>query len=181
MLAFYLALAQDENDRDKFEQIYIKYRRLMLSAAYKILGDAELSEDAVHNAFMRILNNLGKLGEVDSPRTRSYVVIVAENVAKTMYMQRRRTVSLEDEELPGSVDDVASEYEDKSSAEYVAAVIARMPEKYGAVLILKYLNGLGDREIASSLGLSDAAVRKRLQRAREMLKTLLDVDDVEGF
>ena len=180
MLAFYMALAQSETDKDKFEKIYIKYRKLMFSAAYKILGDAQLSEDAVHTAFMRILNNLDKLEGVDSPRTKGYVVIVAENVAKTMYMQRKRIVSLEDEEMPMSAGDVADAYEDKSSAEYVARLIASMPKKYGDVLILKYLNGLSDREIASSLGLSDSAARKRLQRAREMLRKLLDGYELEG-
>ncbi len=181
MLTFYLALAQSDNDKDKFEQIYIRYRKLMLSVAYKILGDSELSEDAVHNAFMRILNHLDKLDDVDSPRTKGYVVIVAENVAKTMYTQRKRIVALENEEAALVADDVADGYEDKASAEYIAQVIASMPQKYGRVLILKYLNGLSDREIASSLGLSDSATRKRLQRAREMLRDMLSVSDLEGF
>ena len=107
MLTFYLALAQSDNDKDKFEQIYIRYRKLMLSVAYNILGDSELSEDAVHNAFMRILNHLDKLDDVDSPRTKGYVVIVAENVAKTMYTQRKRIVALENEEAALVADDVA--------------------------------------------------------------------------
>ena len=174
MLQFYLALVDGAEEKSKFEQIYIQYRSLMLSRAYEILRDTGLAEDAVHNAFIRILQNMGKLDEVVSQRTKSFVVIVTENVAKTMYAKnmRQKTVSL-DETHQSSVN-IADTAEGRISAEYVAQKIAELPEQYSRVMMLKYLNQLTNREIASVLKISEAAVRKRLERARRELSRLLE-------
>ena len=174
MLQFYLTLVDGAEEKSKFEQIYIQYRSLMLSRAYEILHDTGLAEDAVHNAFIRILQNVSKLDEVESPRTKSFVVIVTENVAKTMYAKnmRQKTVSLD--EAYQSPISVAEAAEGRINAEYVAQKIAELPEQYSRVMMLKYLNQLTNREIASALRISEAAVRKRLERARRELSRLLE-------
>ncbi len=173
MLAFYLTLTADESDGQKFEKIYNRYKRLMLSAAYEILGDTSLSEDAVHEAFIRILKNLDKVGEVDSPRTKGFVMIVTENVAKTMYRKRSKMQVVElSDELP-QADDIADRVEGEMTAEYLASLIARLPERLRQVMLLKTLHNLSDNEVASALGISGSAVRKRLQRAREQLRTMM--------
>ncbi|MBQ5398564.1 MAG: sigma-70 family RNA polymerase sigma factor [Ruminococcus sp.] len=172
MLAFYLALA-DKNDKSLIEQIYIRYKNLMFTQAFEILGDAALAEDAVHDAFMRIIQNTDKLESPDSPRTRGYVVIVTVNVAKTMYRKNNRqtVMSLDEEQIDDS--DVISDVETKLTAELVAEKIALLPERYREVMLLRFLHNLSDKEIASSLGISRSNVRKRLERARSALKKLL--------
>ena len=81
-------------DEDKFEKIYEQYGRLMYSKAYEILQDHYLAEDAVSEAFIRILKNLRKLDdEVPSARTASFVVTVVKNVALTM-IQKENTVEV---------------------------------------------------------------------------------------
>lgn len=173
MLQFYLTLVDGAEEKSKFEQIYIHYRALMLSRAYEILHDTGLAEDAVHNAFIRILQNIAKLDEVESPRTKGFVMIVTENVAKTMYAKnmRQKVVPL-DENYRSSVN-MAEAAEGKINAEYIAQKISKLPEQYSRVMILKYLNQLTNKEIASTLGVSETVVRKRLERARRELKRLL--------
>lgn len=172
MLVFYLSQIDVENEKGKFEKIYTLYKGLMLSRAYEILRDRDLSEDAVHNAFVRILKNLKKIDEPESMRTKSFVMIVLENVAKTMYVKRKKEKIVElDDNLAQSYD-IAADTEVKLTAQYLAEKIAELPEKYRDILVLKYLNGLNDKEIASSLGISSAAARKRLQRARERLRSI---------
>lgn len=171
MLAFYLTLA--DNGRDLFERIYLRYKNLMLTRAYEILGDTQLAEDAVHNAFMRILKNLAKLDSAESARTRGYVMIVTENVAKTMYNQNRRQAVIELDEAVADTFEVAEKVEQRLTAELLAQKIALLPDNYRGVILLKYLHGLSDREIASSLSISQSAVRKRLERARKALSKLI--------
>ncbi|MCH5299178.1 MAG: sigma-70 family RNA polymerase sigma factor [Ruminococcus sp.] len=174
MLQFYLTLVDGAEEKSKFEQIYIQYRGLMLSRAYEILRDTGLAEDAVHNAFIRILQNIAKLDDVESPRTKSFVVIVAENVAKTMYAKNMRQNVVPLDETYQSPVSIAEAAESRISAEYVAQKIAELPEQYSRVMMLKYLNQLTNREIASALKISEAAVRKRLERARRELSRLLE-------
>ena len=173
MLALYLSQVKSEDEKDKFEKIYLLYRGLMLSRAYDILRDRQLAEDAVHNAFLRILKNIKKLNDSQSPSTKSYVMVVLENVAKTMYAKRKKEKVYElSENIPEDFD-VQRDTEIKLTAEAVAEKLTLLPDKYRDVLLLKFINGLNDKEIALSLGISDSAARKRLQRAREKLKALL--------
>ncbi len=173
MIALYLSLVENEKDKGKFEEIYIRYKSLMLGRAYEILRDRELSEDAVHNAFIRILKNLEKLDETDSNRTKGFVMIVLENVAKTMYVKNRRQNIIELNENISEDTNVEIDTEKKLTAEFIAQKIAQLPDTYREVITLKYLHGLNDKEIASVLNISQTSARKRLQRSREKLKKLV--------
>ncbi len=64
----YLSMIDTPEDRDKFERIYIQYRNLMYHVAYGILGNHFDAEDAVHQAFVAIIRNLQKIGEINSPK-----------------------------------------------------------------------------------------------------------------
>lgn len=66
----YMALLDTEEQRDKFEYIYQKYRGFMYHVAMQTLGDHYLAEDAVHETFLDLIriiddvragNGLGKI------------------------------------------------------------------------------------------------------------------------
>lgn len=169
MLALYLTMLSDERDKTKFSSVYYKYRYLMANRAFDILRDKGLAEDAVQDAFLRILKNLAAVGEVDSARTRNFVVIVTENCAKDIYRREHRAEVVE-------LTDDAGEYfvtEDNLAVEEIKRQIAALPEIYSDTLSLKFFNELSDKEIASALSVSVSTVRKRLLKGREMLKTAL--------
>ena len=60
-MLIYMAMIDSPNDRDKFERIYHKYRFLMLNVAKKILTNHHDAEDAVHQAFISIIENIDKI------------------------------------------------------------------------------------------------------------------------
>ncbi|MFN2445671.1 MAG: sigma-70 family RNA polymerase sigma factor [Vicinamibacterales bacterium] len=55
----------------------------------------------------------------------------------------------------------------------VRALIDELPESYRTVLLLRDIEGLDTAEAASALGLTSAAVKVRLHRARQALRTKL--------
>ena len=77
----YLQMLPSPSEKDKFEQIYTLYRGLMFYIARRILPGEADAEDAVHQAFVSIIENLKKISEVRCPKTRSYVVIITERKA----------------------------------------------------------------------------------------------------
>jgi RNA polymerase sigma-70 factor (ECF subfamily) len=176
MLTFYLSLTKSDNEKEKLELLYLKYKALMLNRAYEILRDGKLAEDAVHSAFLKVLKNLSKLDEVESVKTKAYIMVVLENTAKTMYTKEKNYVPSELSENIPDITNVQRDTEVKLTAEAAAEKIALLPEKYRDVLILRCINELNDKEIASALGISASAARKRLQRAREKLRKLLGGD-----
>lgn len=177
MLVLLLSTLETEEEKSKFKAIYYEYRMLMANRAFDILGDRGLTEDAVQNAFLKILKNIKCVGEVKSTKTKNFVVIITENCAKDIYRKERRTRLFKHMDYDESTDYLEDEIETKISVENVKRQIGELPEAYSDVLLLKYFNGLSDREIASALSLTVAAVRKRLYRGRQRLLALKGEDE----
>ena len=78
MLSLYLGIIETQEEKDKFEQIYLKYRKLMLYVSYQILKDGHLAEDAVHNAFLNIIDHLDQIGEIDCHKTKGFCIVVVD-------------------------------------------------------------------------------------------------------
>lgn len=163
-MLIYLAMIDSPDDQVKFERVYNKYRYLMLHVANQILQNHHDAEDAVHQAFISIIENLDKISEVNSPKTRSYIVIITERKAIDLLrkIQRQQTLELNEElvgvEIPSDMDNP------------IAEAIAKIPAQYREVLLLRYHNGFSSKEIASILNISDSGVRKLIGRAKIALQ-----------
>ena len=164
----YLAMIDSPEDQSRFERVYHKYRYLMLLVAKQILQNHHDAEDAVHQAFISIIENIEKISDVDSPKTRSFVVIISERKAIDMLRSnsRRSTVELNEDiagiEMPFDLDNS------------VAAAIAKLPVHYREVLFLRFDNGFTTKEIASMMNITDSGVRKLIARAKRALQEILE-------
>ena len=167
-LITYLAMIDSPDDQQKFEKVYTKYRYLMLHVAYKILQNHYDAEDAVHQAFISIIENLDNIFEVDSPKTRSYIVIITERKAIDLLRKIQKRQVLEfNEDIAGV--EIAFEMDNP-----IAAAITKLPSQYREVLLLRFHHGFSAKEIASILGISDSGVRKLIARAKKALQELLE-------
>lgn len=81
MISFYLSLLDTPEEKSKFEQLYLLYRQDMFKLAYGILENKYDTEDAVHEAFMRVMKKLTKISEINCPQTHAYLLIIVKNVA----------------------------------------------------------------------------------------------------
>lgn len=98
----YLAALETEAERDRFQALYERYRGLMFHRAMLLLRNESDAEDAVHQAFLAILEHFEKISSIDCPKTRAYVVIIAESKAVDQLRARKRLASeAELEALPG--------------------------------------------------------------------------------
>lgn len=157
---------EGEADRAKFEQLYLRYRGMMLYVAMGVLHDGPDAEDAVHQAFLSVLENLEKLPEVESPKTQAYVVTVTERKAIDMLREEKNYVEIEVEALgrefqaPG-----ASGLED---------AMERLPTRYREVMLLRYQQGYDTKEMAQMMGIKRESVEKLLWRAKSRLKQIME-------
>lgn len=177
-MLIYLSMIESDEDRSKFEIIYREYRDLMLYIANQILGDTKDSEDVVHQSFVKLIDVLGKIEEPKCHKTRALVVTIVERTAIDLYRRRRRenTVSLNEEFV--NVPDV-SQIEAAVDRADLAAAIASLPTRYREVLLLRYDSGFSSREISKLLSISEANVRKTIQRAKEKLGRILEKGGAE--
>ena len=54
-MLLYLQMLETPEEKSLFEQIYLEYRGLMYHVAYEILHNDQDAEDAVHQAFVKIV------------------------------------------------------------------------------------------------------------------------------
>jgi len=174
MLLFFLSMIDTPEDQEKFERIYLAYRKLMIKIAMDILRDSYLAEDAVSQAFLQLIPNLGKIGDVSCHQTKNYLIIMVRRVCYAFYNERKKIIQipyedLGDADLPALGDDILEQMLYPELLEK----IERLPDIYADVLYLMYCECYSIKEIADLTGISVNAVKKRLERARQQLKAVL--------
>ena len=172
-MLIYLQMMDSEEDREKFEQIYLHYRGLMAHAAYQLLHNWEDAEDAVHQAFEYIAQNMHKISDPYCTKTRSYLVIIVESKSLDLLRQRKRRPTQELNEATVSLPAPLSE------SRGVAAAIARLEGRQREVILLKYAYGYTNDECAEIFGLSYDGVHSLDQRAKVKLRELLREEGIE--
>lgn len=111
-----------------------------------------------------------KAPEFESEEHRkAWLIKVSANISKNMMIFRikRETVDIDEVRNIGIQE---NDYE-------VFELIMTLPAKYKIVLTLYYIEGYKSREIAEIIDISEEAVRKRLQKGRELLKKLFETEE----
>lgn len=165
-MIIYLQTIEDSGDRAKFEELYEHYRAYMFTIANKILENEFDAEDAVHSAFLSISENMDKIQDPSSQRTRGFIAIIVERKAIDIYRKRSRFVSLDAIENEICISFPPPEDDD------LARCIAKLPVRYRHVITLKFYHGYTTKEIADILGMKPAAASKLIQRAKAKLEEI---------
>lgn len=171
MLMIYLQMLDTPEEKIRFEQIYLKYRDTMFRVADNILHNDQDAEDAVHNAFLRIIKKFSRFQNTPAKDLAPQVVVIARNEAISLLRKKKDAAPLED------WDGFAETAEEVSDYHALVEAFTRMPATYRAVMEMKLL-GYSDGEIAIRLGLSKTAVSTRISRSRQFLR---DIVEREGF
>ena len=172
MLICYLQMLDTPEEEIRFEQIYLKYRSLMYHVADGILHNRQDAEDAVHNAFLRIIRHFRRLQNTPAQDLAPLVTVIARNEAISLQRKRKGEIPLEEWDGPSEPLEAVTGYH------ALVDLFTRLPRTYRTVLEMKLLLGCSDGEIAARLGLSKTAVSTRVSRGRQLLR---DIAEREGF
>ena len=160
----------NRDDKELLQELYCRYDPLLFRVAARYFpADPQEREDAVQNAWLKVLRHLEQARELPEDKVPLWLVCIAKNEAISLLRRRQAHLPLE-EWLPA-----ASPAAPSGS---VREAIGALPELYRAVLELKFVAGYTNREIARMLGISESAVGTRILRGRAMLKEKLDAEGV---
>lgn len=177
MLVFF-TMIENQNERSKVELLYNNYKYTMLYVAKGILKDQYLSEDAVHKAFIKIIDNLHKIDDPLCNKTKSFLVIIVRNIAIDMYNHiKKQNIVTFDETYFVEEDSDLSPLEFVVSEESIKNIIDNINKldiKYSDVILLKYFYEYSNIEIAKLLNISYENVRVRLHKGRRMIKEMME-------
>lgn len=167
MLSAFISLLEDEEDRELFAQIYHQYQRELYAVAMRYLRDAPLAEDAVQDAFVKVIENFSKFKAIPCKEREFWIVCIVKNLAHdTLRRQQRRS-----DEEPEPV--FAEEIDEHMNYQELVAKIRALPEVYREALELKTVLEWSNQAIAEKLGISETAVGARVSRGRRLLRRRL--------
>ena len=140
---------------DLMQQLFTRYEQPMYRIAYSILHHPQQAEDAVSETFLKVLEHLDQVQDVNSSKTKQFLVSITRNTAINLYRrnQREREQSMGMEDLPTEL--------------AVAAMLRGLSPEQQEILILRCYEEFSFREIGAILGIRPAAARKRYERAKQ--------------
>lgn len=166
--------AAQEGDAAAFARLVAATQRMVASVALAVSSDVEQSEDIAQDVFLAAWQRMRLMKGPASflPWLRQTARRRAIDALRSS-RYRERTLDHWDE-LVAEIASDGSGIADTLIARQDAAVLARaldeIPADNREVLLLFYREGESGRRVAALLGISEAAVRKRLQRARDGLR-----------
>jgi RNA polymerase sigma-70 factor (ECF subfamily) len=156
-------------DNDAFNQLVLRYQRIVFSAAYSVLRNVHLAEDIAQDAFLAAWQKLNTLKEPD--KFGPWVYHVASNKAKDYLKKHRESISLE--HIEHTVTDNAYNPESllfPGAYDSLHEAIENLSEKLRIVIKLHYFDSSSIEEIARQLKISAGTVKWRLHEGREKIR-----------
>lgn len=171
-MIIYLQMIENEEDKQRFTALYETYRGLMFYVANNLLHNTHDAEDAVHQAFITIAENFSKIDEIECPQTRAYIVLIVERKAIDILRKRNRLSEV-------SINEAAHGIEIPLPGDHgLADALAGLPAHSREILLLRYYNGYTTKELAAAFGVSYAAMKKQLTRAKNSLRERMEEGDM---
>jgi RNA polymerase sigma-70 factor (ECF subfamily) len=153
-----------------------QFRKEIFAYIRSKVGDASSADDLTQETFLKVERALTRGTEPE--HFRGWIFQIARNSVIDWMKERRRFVGLEAKEDlksadPESADPIDSEFRQGLFA-YATKVIAGMPAEDQEALTLTELDGLNREELANHLGISVAAAKSRVVRARAKLRKAIE-------
>jgi RNA polymerase sigma-70 factor (ECF subfamily) len=176
-----------KGDRHAFDELVRSTWAGTYTLAYRLTGNEEDANDVVQEAYLRAFSGLPRFrGEA---RFSTWLYRVTANCANNHLARASR--SRHDELDPdgidqGAVRDRRLEHDPEAHASagderaQLAAALLRLPWRQRQVVVLRDVYDLSHKAIAAELGISEAAAKVRLQRARRRLREDLGGKRSEG-
>jgi RNA polymerase sigma-70 factor (ECF subfamily) len=162
-------------DQAAFVQLYERHRNGIFRFAYRVLGSVEMAEDITHDCFL----SLFKRPENFNPALgslRTYLYSAARNLAMKYFRSSEREAAVDElrEEPPiPARDQPLPRLLDQELALKVKEAVLSLPPLQREALVLFEYEGLSLNEVAIVVSADVGAVKARLHRARERLRSTL--------
>ena len=172
-------------DEAAYEELVRAHGGRMLAVARRLLPGEDDAQDAVQEAFLSAFRGVDGFQGDARLSTWLHRIVVNASLMKLRTRRRKPETSIEDL-LPDFLEDghmtrpalswrrVDDEVERRDLRALVREKIGELPEGYRNVLQLRDIEGLDTGETARLMELSEGAVKTRLHRARQALRSLLE-------
>jgi RNA polymerase sigma-70 factor (ECF subfamily) len=161
-------------DADKFSLLVDRYKSMMYTIAYRMLGDQDAANDMAQESFISAYTGLKDFRHGSKFSTWLYRILM--NKCRDYLRSGKNKISID--EIAELRSDPKDTPEEAASTHQVSDAVQKaldgLPPEYREVIVLKHMEELDYREISQILGASVAALKVRAYRAREQLRGVLE-------
>lgn len=158
-----------------FGRLYDLYINSVYRYVYYRVNQEDV-EDVVEDVFVRVWENIDKYVPGEHPFS-SWLFRIAHNLVVDHYRKTRKHISLR-ENLPKHIiqsdDDPADWASTRINQAFIRESLVDLKESYQQVLVLKYLSGFSNKEIAEIMDSNEGNVRILQYRALKALREILE-------
>ncbi len=159
-----------ETGRDAEFREFVRSRGTPLhQSAYLLCGDRHLADDVVQDTLVKAYRHWRRVRQADSPE--AYVRRILLNEVRGRWRRRERSVPVAEFADEPTVADPA---DDVVRRDGLRQALLTLPLRQRATVVLRYLEGLSERETAAVLGCSTGTVKSQSSRALAALKSFFD-------
>jgi RNA polymerase sigma-70 factor (ECF subfamily) len=162
-----------KGDAEAFGQLVEMYQDMVCAIVLPIVGEFAAAQDIVQDTFMQAYTKAHQLA--DERRFPGWLRTIAMNNARMWLRRRKKESVLHEDSIPSSDRSTGQSgldrelCDDEFSSELMR-LVSSLSEKKRVPVLLCYVEGLRQREVAQFLGISENALRKRLYDARAELQ-----------
>ncbi|MBN1820261.1 MAG: RNA polymerase sigma factor [Prolixibacteraceae bacterium] len=149
--------------------LYRLYAKGMYNVAIRMVGDSQVAEDILQEAFIKAFNGLDKLQ--NDVAFGSWLKRIVINLCID-YSRKDRFVFAEIDEIKGS-DFISEEIDDETDPAFVHELIKKLPEGARQILVMRAIEGYRHAEIGEELGISESTAKTQFFRARQLLAEMI--------
>ena len=168
-----------KGDQNAFEEIVEIYKDKVYQVCYRMLGNPHEAEDAAQEAFIRAYVNISSFNI--KLKFSTWLFRIATNLCIDRLRKKKPDYYLDAEiagtegltmysQIPADTILPEKEVENMEVQEKIQHEILKLPDKYRAVIVLKYIEELSLNEISEILELPLGTVKTRIHRGREALR-----------
>ena len=159
-------------ERQVFEQLIRKYNQRLYRIGMSVLENEAETEDAMQTAYIKAYEHLQEFEQRSSFGT--WLIRIMLNQCYEQKRKSKRTVSsIEEVNIP-NMNTAVNDLVNKELGNILQQAIARLPEKYRLVFVLRTIEDLSVRETCTILNIGESNVKVRLNRAKLLLRKDLD-------
>ena len=159
-----------ETGRDAEFREFVRNRGTPLhQSAYLLCGDRHMAEDVVQDTLIKAYTHWKRVRSAANPE--AYVRRILINEVRGRWRKREQSVPVaEFDNEPTSAD----HSDDVVRRDGLRKALVTLPLRQRATVVLRYLEGLSERETAAALGVSEGTVKSQSSRALSNLKSFFD-------
>ena len=168
---------------EALEELYDRYNRVAMAVAYRVLGDRNLAEDVLQEAFLAVWRQAGGFSSGRGSVRSWFLSIVrhrAIDVTRGKVFSRER-LSLDQIVWEARYPDIWTEVSANLDRESIQNAVSELPDEQRETIMLAYFGGLSQREIAEKLEIPLGTVKGRTRLGMQKLRALfVEANDRES-